>query len=130
MLVDGGLVGGDVDAVDLVSGDEALDPLELGADGAVRRGRDMPAPSAIWSKIFISGWLGLDQMHAAAPVSRGLRARGKPMTSVRARGGWLRQCQGWGTVLRMVASSGERGWSACLRSSETCHISVGLRMWV
>jgi len=33
VFVDGGLVGCDVDAVDLVAGDEALDPLELGADG-------------------------------------------------------------------------------------------------
>ena len=33
VFVDGGLVGGDVDAIDLVAGDEALDPLELGADG-------------------------------------------------------------------------------------------------
>jgi len=33
VFVDGGLVGGDVDAVDLVASDKALHPLELGADG-------------------------------------------------------------------------------------------------
>jgi len=86
VFVDGGLVGGDVDAVDLVAGDEALDPLELGADGGDdAAGLLGDGLKLVGGEIAGSGDLTLDEEfgHGLArllwdlgPAREGMRGRG------------------------------------------------------
>jgi len=98
VFVDGGLVGRDVDAVDLVAGDEALDPLELGADGGDDAAGFLgDGLELVRGEVAGSGDLALDDEFGHGGL---------------ARGGWVeglrgRVCAGGGGVKRSVGGPGD-----------------------